>query len=188
MTTGCSSSAATDNSPSTSTRCGQSRPIFAKLDRDPTDAELETIAQTWSEHCSHKTLKGPIDFTETIDGKPRTRRIDNLLKETIFGATQELRQRLGRRRLVRERLRRQCRRRQVRRAASMLASRSRPTITRRRSSPMAARTRASAASSAIRSAPDSARSRFATPMCSALRRRTFRPISCRPACCTRGGR
>jgi phosphoribosylformylglycinamidine synthase subunit PurSL len=25
--------------------------------RDPTDVELETIAQTWSEHCSHKTLK-----------------------------------------------------------------------------------------------------------------------------------
>src|SRR5262249_603431 len=31
------------------------------LPRDPTDAELETIAQTWSEHCSHKTLKGIID-------------------------------------------------------------------------------------------------------------------------------
>lgn len=30
---------------------------FRKLDRDPTDAELETIAQTWSEHCYHKTFK-----------------------------------------------------------------------------------------------------------------------------------
>ncbi|MSQ95708.1 MAG: phosphoribosylformylglycinamidine synthase subunit PurL [Gemmataceae bacterium] len=60
---------------------------FRSLEREPTDAELETIAQTWSEHCSHKTLKGIIDF----DGK----RYDNLLKETIFGATQEIRKRLG---------------------------------------------------------------------------------------------
>ena len=51
------------------------------------DVELETIAQTWSEHCSHKTLKGIID----CDGK----RYENLLKETIFGATQEIRRRLG---------------------------------------------------------------------------------------------
>src|SRR5207249_4210426 len=60
---------------------------FRELNREPTDVELETLAQTWSEHCSHKTLKGKIDF----NGK----RIDNLLKETIFGATQEIRQRLG---------------------------------------------------------------------------------------------
>jgi phosphoribosylformylglycinamidine synthase II len=60
---------------------------FLAAGRDPTDVELETLAQTWSEHCSHKTLKGQIDF----DG----RRIDNLLKETIFGATQEIRRRLG---------------------------------------------------------------------------------------------
>jgi phosphoribosylformylglycinamidine synthase subunit PurSL len=60
---------------------------FRGLERDPTDAELETIAQTWSEHCSHKTLKGIID----CDGK----RYDNLLKATIFGATQEIRKRLG---------------------------------------------------------------------------------------------
>jgi phosphoribosylformylglycinamidine synthase len=60
---------------------------FREVGRDPTDVELETLAQTWSEHCSHKTLKGQIDF----DG----RRINNLLKETIFGATQEIRRRLG---------------------------------------------------------------------------------------------
>src|SRR5262249_17934320 len=63
------------------------RDHFRGLGRDPTDAELETLAQTWSEHCSHKTLKGPID----VDG----RRINNLLKETIFAATQELRRRFG---------------------------------------------------------------------------------------------
>jgi phosphoribosylformylglycinamidine synthase len=55
---------------------------FRGLRRDPTDCELETIAQTWSEHCSHKTLKGRIAFEGLI--------IDNLLKETIFKATQDL--------------------------------------------------------------------------------------------------
>ncbi|WP_165224605.1 phosphoribosylformylglycinamidine synthase subunit PurL [Aquisphaera insulae] len=55
---------------------------FAGLGRDPTDCELETLAQTWSEHCSHKTLKGRIEF--------EGRTIDNLLKQTIFAATQEL--------------------------------------------------------------------------------------------------
>ena len=68
---------------------------FLLQERDPTDVELESIAQTWSEHCSHKTLKGPIDMTEYVDGKPKTRRINNLLKETIFGSTQELRKRFG---------------------------------------------------------------------------------------------
>lgn len=29
---------------------------FGEAGRDPTDAELETIAQTWSDHCSHKTF------------------------------------------------------------------------------------------------------------------------------------
>jgi phosphoribosylformylglycinamidine synthase len=63
------------------------RDHFRGLGRDPTDAELETLAQTWSEHCSHKTLKGKID----CDGRV----YDNLLKETIFAATQEIRRRLG---------------------------------------------------------------------------------------------
>src|SRR5262249_6185585 len=35
---------------------------FREQGRDPTDCELETLAQTWSEHCSHKTLKGDVDF------------------------------------------------------------------------------------------------------------------------------
>jgi phosphoribosylformylglycinamidine synthase len=65
---------------------------FRDLGRDPSDVELETLAQTWSEHCSHKTLKGRIEFIEE-DG--RVRHFDNLLKETIFGATQEIRRRLG---------------------------------------------------------------------------------------------
>jgi phosphoribosylformylglycinamidine synthase len=55
---------------------------FAELGRDPTDLELETLAQTWSEHCSHKTLRGRIAF--------EGRTINNLLKETIFESTQTL--------------------------------------------------------------------------------------------------
>ena len=37
---------------------------FRQLDRDPTDIELETLAQTWSEHCSHKTLAGRIEYRD----------------------------------------------------------------------------------------------------------------------------
>ncbi len=55
---------------------------FIELGREPTDCELETLAQTWSEHCSHKTLRGRISF----DGQT----IDNLLKQTIFKATHDL--------------------------------------------------------------------------------------------------
>lgn len=65
---------------------------FITLQRDPTDIELETIAQTWSEHCSHKTLKGRIVFTAE-DGS--TRRYENLLKQTIFAATQQIRKDQG---------------------------------------------------------------------------------------------
>jgi phosphoribosylformylglycinamidine synthase len=68
------------------------RDHFREHARDPTDVELETLAQTWSEHCSHKTLKGPIDFR---DASGKVHRIGNLLKETIFAATQEIRRRLG---------------------------------------------------------------------------------------------
>ncbi|MGL4595608.1 MAG: phosphoribosylformylglycinamidine synthase subunit PurL [Thermoguttaceae bacterium] len=66
---------------------------FIKQDREPTDIELETLAQTWSEHCSHKTLAGRIRYVrENADGSYFERQFDNMLKETIFAATQKLRQ------------------------------------------------------------------------------------------------
>ena len=34
---------------------------FNKLRRNPTDIELESIAQTWSEHCKHTIFADPID-------------------------------------------------------------------------------------------------------------------------------
>ncbi|MDD5402625.1 MAG: phosphoribosylformylglycinamidine synthase subunit PurL, partial [Dehalococcoidales bacterium] len=55
---------------------------FRKLGRNPTDAELETLAQTWSEHCGHKTFKARYDFNGAV--------IDGLLKSTIMRATEEL--------------------------------------------------------------------------------------------------
>jgi len=59
---------------------------YQKLGREPTDVELEAIAQTWSEHCVHKTLKSAVDMS--INGKQI--HFDNLLKETVFKATKEL--------------------------------------------------------------------------------------------------
>jgi phosphoribosylformylglycinamidine (FGAM) synthase-like enzyme len=38
------------------------RDYFAAAGRDPSDGELETIAQTWSEHCSHKTFKAKVRY------------------------------------------------------------------------------------------------------------------------------
>ncbi len=64
---------------------------FKSQKRNPTDIEMETIAQTWSEHCKHKTLKGLIKYQETQpDGTVQTRVIDNLLKQTVMKVTNEL--------------------------------------------------------------------------------------------------
>lgn len=61
------------------------RDHFESLGRNPTDIELETIAQTWSEHCSHKTLRGPYEF----NGKKSEA---GILKDTIMHATRTLNQ------------------------------------------------------------------------------------------------
>jgi phosphoribosylformylglycinamidine synthase len=62
------------------------REYYKNLGREPTDVELESIAQTWSEHCVHKTFKSSVDMT--INGQQL--HFDNLLKETVFRATKEL--------------------------------------------------------------------------------------------------
>ena len=64
---------------------------FAAAGREPTDAELETFALTWSEHCCHKTFRAPIVYTEVgTDGRERTHHIDDLLRSTIMRATRRL--------------------------------------------------------------------------------------------------
>jgi phosphoribosylformylglycinamidine synthase len=60
---------------------------FVRQGRNPTDVELETIAQTWSEHCKHKTFSAVIEYEEKGRG---SRVYDNLLKSTIKKATDEL--------------------------------------------------------------------------------------------------
>lgn len=65
---------------------------FRELDREPTDVELETLAQTWSEHCSHKTFRATINYRE-LDGAGEVQHeetIRNLLKQYIMRATHEL--------------------------------------------------------------------------------------------------
>ncbi len=61
---------------------------FDDLGREPTDIELETLAQTWSEHCVHKTLKSAVEVVDE-SGKA-LRRYKNLIKETIFSSTMQL--------------------------------------------------------------------------------------------------
>ncbi|HEY4332915.1 MAG TPA: AIR synthase-related protein, partial [Ilumatobacteraceae bacterium] len=45
------------------------RDHFASIGRAPTDAELETLAQTWSEHCAHKSFRADITVTHA-SGEP----------------------------------------------------------------------------------------------------------------------
>jgi phosphoribosylformylglycinamidine synthase len=93
---------------------------YRGLGRDPREIELETLAQTWSEHCVHKTLKSTVTYRERpgesagrgagAEGSARpaparigwegraghtvnadgTVTIANLLRSTIAAATHEL--------------------------------------------------------------------------------------------------
>ncbi len=65
---------------------------YRRLGRNPTDIELETIAQTWSEHCQHKTFKSPIRYVEKdAEGKVvKEERIESLFSSYIMKATKEL--------------------------------------------------------------------------------------------------
>jgi len=71
---------------------------FRNEKRDPTDVELETLAQTWSEHCNHKTFRGQFTYAEeSLDGEKALasggpRQYGNLLKDTIVKTTEELNQ------------------------------------------------------------------------------------------------
>jgi len=56
---------------------------FIKEQRDPTDVEFEAIAQTWSEHCVHKTFKAKI----TLESGQV---IDSLIKTYLKSATDKI--------------------------------------------------------------------------------------------------
>jgi len=57
---------------------------FKKQKRNPTDIELESIAQTWSEHCKHTIFADPMDELK-----------DGLYKTYIKQATEEIRKKKG---------------------------------------------------------------------------------------------
>lgn len=60
------------------------RNYFDTVGRHPTDIELESIAQTWSEHCKHTIFADPIDEVK-----------EGLFKSYIKKATEEIRRKKG---------------------------------------------------------------------------------------------
>lgn len=57
------------------------------LPADPTDVEIECIAQTWSEHCKHKIFAAEVEYT---DEHGQTRIIDGLFKSYVKATTDEV--------------------------------------------------------------------------------------------------
>ena len=60
------------------------------LPADPTDVEMEVLAQTWSEHCKHKIFASRINYTDAATGRSEV--VDNLYKTCIRDATAMLRE------------------------------------------------------------------------------------------------
>lgn len=56
------------------------------LPQNPTDIELEILAQTWSEHCKHKIFNARINYT---DEEGRTRVIESVFDTYVRAATKE---------------------------------------------------------------------------------------------------
>ena len=62
------------------------RDYFRKEKRNPTDVELESLAQTWSEHCKHTIFADPLDDIE-----------EGIYRRYIKGATNRIRKAKGKR-------------------------------------------------------------------------------------------
>ncbi len=66
---------------------------FIKEERDPSDVEFETIAQTWSEHCVHKTFKAKVtidDRRQTTGSDGQSSVVDSLIKTYLKSATDKI--------------------------------------------------------------------------------------------------
>ncbi|MFW5996820.1 MAG: AIR synthase-related protein [Lentisphaeria bacterium] len=59
---------------------------------EPTDVELECLAQTWSEHCKHKIFNACILYR---DEKGEEQKIDSCFKSFVMKSTRELEQELN---------------------------------------------------------------------------------------------
>ena len=60
--------------------------VYAEWEREPTDVELEVIAQTWSEHCKHRIFGATIEHQ--IDGQAET--VNSLFKTYIRDVSQRI--------------------------------------------------------------------------------------------------
>ncbi len=56
---------------------------YRRIQRDPTDVEFETIAQTWSEHCVHKTFKARVSLNDGTE-------INSIIKTYLKAATDKI--------------------------------------------------------------------------------------------------
>jgi len=65
----------------------------AGLPAAPTDAEIEVLAQTWSEHCKHKIFSAVIDYEDREKGLRTS--LTSLYKTCIQGSTRDIRRELG---------------------------------------------------------------------------------------------
>ena len=66
----------------------EARKVLGLPAEAPTDAELECLAQTWSEHCSHKIFAAKIHHVDTETGEDST--IDSLFKTHIMKPTLDI--------------------------------------------------------------------------------------------------
>jgi len=64
------------------------RDYYRRAGREPRDVELEMIAQTWSEHCVHKTFRSDVKVRNRAGEV--VEEIPNLIKSTVFKVTEDL--------------------------------------------------------------------------------------------------
>jgi len=64
------------------------RDYFRRIGREPRDVELEMIAQTWSEHCIHKTFRSNVSVRNRAG--ELVEEIPNLIQSTVFAVTEQL--------------------------------------------------------------------------------------------------
>jgi len=64
----------------------QIQKVFRELERGITDVEIEVLAQTWSEHCKHRTFNAEIKLKE--NGTVKT--INGIFREYIKKVTDDI--------------------------------------------------------------------------------------------------